>query len=39
MAKINNETEYKAIMLRIEQLLKLVNEETPKDDVNTSNSF
>jgi HTH-type transcriptional regulator/antitoxin HigA len=34
MTKINNETEYKAIMVRIEQLLKLVDDRTPKDDVN-----
>ncbi|MFV0536804.1 MAG: type II toxin-antitoxin system HigA family antitoxin [Dysgonomonas sp.] len=34
MTKINNETEYKAIMARIEQLLKIVNDDTPKNDTN-----
>lgn len=32
MTKINNETEYKAIMARIEELLKLVDNDTPRDN-------
>ncbi len=32
MARIENETQYKATMLRIEELLPLVDEHTPADD-------
>ena len=34
MAKIQNETAYKAAMARIEELLPLVNDDTPLDDRN-----
>ena len=34
MAKIQNETAYKAAMARIEELLPLVNDDTPLDDKN-----
>lgn len=34
MAKIQNETAYKAAMARIEELLPLVNEDTPLNDRN-----
>lgn len=31
---INNETEYDAIMQRIEELIKLTDDNTPKSDIN-----
>ena len=34
MAKIQNETAYKAAMARIEELLPLVNDDTPLNDRN-----
>lgn len=34
MAKIQNETAYKAAMERIEELMPLVDENTPRDDKN-----
>ena len=34
MAKINNEKQYKAACERLEELLKLVNNNTPADDKN-----
>lgn len=34
MIEIKNEIEYKAIMSRIEELLPLVNDETPASDKN-----
>lgn len=34
MAKIKNETQYKAALERINELLKVVSNETPTDDKN-----
>ncbi len=34
MAQIENEVQYDAVMKRIEELLKVVNDSTPEDDVN-----
>jgi len=34
MTKIENERQYKALMEKIEELLPLVNEHTPLDDMN-----
>lgn len=34
MAKIENETQYEAIMARIDELLKVVGDDTPVDDWN-----
>jgi hypothetical protein len=34
MATIKNETEYNAIMQRIEELIKLTDDDTPKTDKN-----
>ena len=35
MTKIENELQYQAAMQRIEELLKVVNDTTPQDDVNS----
>lgn len=35
MAKIENELQYEAAMKRIDELLKLVNDDTPEDDMNS----
>ena len=35
MARIENETQYRAIMARIEDLLPLVDDNTPADDANS----
>ncbi len=35
MTKIENESQYKAAMARIEELLQIVTEETPEDDINS----
>ncbi len=35
MTKIENESQYKAAMTRIEELLPIVTEETPEDDINS----
>ena len=34
MAKIKNETQYRAALQRIDELLKVVNNDTPADDKN-----
>lgn len=33
MTRIENETQYRAVMQRIDELLKVVNDDTPEDDV------
>ena len=35
MTKIENDKQYEAIMSRIEELLKIVDDDTPKDDMNS----
>jgi len=34
MTKIKNEIEYNAIITRVDELIKLVNEDTPKENQN-----
>lgn len=35
MTKIENEKQYNSAMARIEELLKVVTDETPEDDINS----
>lgn len=35
MTRIENDKQYEAAMTRIEQLLKVVNDDTPEDDINS----
>lgn len=35
MTRIENDRQYEAAMTRIEQLLKVVNDDTPEDDINS----
>ena len=34
MASIKTENEYRKLLLRVDELLKVVNDDTPKDDIN-----